>query len=322
MKSNKKIGKYFFLYLFRLLFLLPLFFLFIQPLYDSFGVDIVNYYNNYINQYYTYDIGFELISYISYSLFHFSFNEYWYFLIVIEIILISKIYNRLLLLFFAYPSLISSSQFFFGTSVRYALASLLFCLIISKSKSKFIPFIAVIFHKGIIFSAIPIFIYKISIKYIDKILNLSWKTIIFIFLIYVLSTPITEIIIYLSSITSYSYYSYDTRYTQGKSLISTLYIFFYIFTLLYVKKISPSLTLSHTTELLLKKWINISLIILIMCVLFSGIMVLSGRILLIYTIIEPIIIYILCKIRKTFLLGLILYIASILKIFFYGIIQL
>lgn len=319
MRLNANITKKTFFYIFRLLLISPLFFLFIQPLYNSFDVDIVNYYNNYINQYYTYDMGFELISYISYYIFNFSFQEYWYFLIILEIFLIALIYNRLLLIFIAYPSLISSSQFFFGTSIRYALASLIFCLIISKFKSKFLPFIAVLFHKGIIFSAIPIFIYRITLKYIDRILNLNWKTIASIFLIYTLSILITDTVIYYASITSYSYYSSDTQYVQGKSLISTLYILFYILTLLYIKKISGNL--SYVTESLLKKWVNISLIILIICIFFSGIMVLSGRILLIYTIIEPIIIYILCKIKKTLWLGLLLYAASILKIFFYGIIQ-
>lgn len=288
-------------YFLRLLFLSPSLLFIYFP--SEHNLDYNNYYNDYTYNLFAYDILYEWMSYLVKLITNYSFSEYWLLLMLIQIALIAIIYNRLLLIILAYPVIISLSQFLFGTQIRYSIAALLFIIIqVATKKNPYIfifMVIPILFHYGM---AVPVFLSILSFFIKNDRLMINKKsgliTLIFVALfIHAIILNINDILPH----TRFSYYIGSDKYLSSKSISSILFIFSALTVFLY------GMAKNHNYRFPLMKF---SILLLLFCLATSSIAILSGRVLLVFIIIFPLLIYKLLCISK-----LTMYTATVLMMY-------
>ncbi|WP_426578373.1 EpsG family protein [Xenorhabdus stockiae] len=268
--------------IFRVTLLSPLICFFYFPF--EYNLDYTNYYPDYINSSFTYDFLYEWTSFVFNKYLNTSFETFWLCLMISQIILLSILYNKIKLIILAYPCIITMSQFFYGTQVRYSIAILisiiLFLRIKGSKKNIFLFIIPSLFHYG---SLISIVLLLVSKKIKSKWFILNNTKIIFFFISSLIASKFLlfnlDIIV---SYTRFSYYIGNSSYFGPKSLSSTIYIAISLLLLIYIYTRDK-----ECRTLVIKSGI----LLLLFCILFSSIAILSGRVLLVYFLLEPIIIY-------------------------------
>lgn len=274
----------------RIIVLSPLIYFMYFPF--EYNADFDNYYPNYTLGLFTYDYLFEWLSFFFREILELDFYIFWFYLVVIQVVLLALIYTKMSIVILSYPSVIAMSQFFFGTQIRYSIAILLGLAVIANFRSLttrlFFIFISFLLHYG---SIISLFALAIEKKLDDNVLKLKGAarkiSLLLIAAAFFIALYKIDAII---SMTRFSYYINSDTYMGQTSLVSKLYIVvaFLLIYLWYVLSNKNALTS-----------IKMGLILLVFALLTSPIAALSGRILLVYFIVEPLIIYSLFSRLKT-----------------------
>ncbi|ETT01315.1 EpsG family protein [Providencia alcalifaciens] len=277
----------------------------------EYNLDYENYYPNYIYGYFTYDFLYEWLSFILREIFHLEFNIFWVTLLSSQLILFSLIYNRISILLIAYPSLITMSQFFYGTQIRYSIAALVLVYATVIVKNNFYRLLLYIscslFHYGIV---IPLCLSIISKKIHSDFYNIrKLRSICLALLIVLLFSFTLYFIEWFVSATRFSYYIGSNHYMTSKSPLSIVYISMMLILLL----LTFTFNIETNTNLL-----TFGISLLFTCLLTSTIAVLSGRLLLIYFILEPLIIYYTIKNNKYHLISISIIILYLFRLLFYS----
>lgn len=240
----------------------------------SSNPDIYNYINNFESKNWSYDIGFESYQSFLRDTLGFDFDSFWN----VSLILIMFLFAFSGFRYYQFPFFIVNYFFLaqaFGTQIRFFIASLLFIFAINYSKGlvRFtVLVLASLFHYGV-FILLACFLLSnflttrksAIVKYARYILFFS------VFLYFISSTIVAFILPY----TRFSYYL-GSHYMEAKSTVSFLYalISLVLLFLFYKKNESDD------------RILNFTLLILFLVVCTSSIAVLSGRLLLVYMILE------------------------------------
>ncbi|MER1801087.1 EpsG family protein [Proteus mirabilis] len=296
-------------YIFRFLLLTPCIYFLYFPF--KYNLDYINYFHDYENSLFSYDFLYEWLSYLIKVLFDLNFNDYWLLLMFFQIALMAIVYNRFVLLLLAYPIIISLSQFLYGTQVRYSISILFLLISIRLINRNFKAFptilIPILFHYGMAILAL-LFIFSRKLNYHYLIINKAKGFLLLISSIMLINLVVLNIESIIQ-FTRFKYYIGSDSYLGNKSWSSILFIFVFLALLLYGIKVNVSYRIPI---------VKLSIIILVFCLSTSSIAILSGRALLVFLVISPILIYELFRISKLNLytaLLLILYI--IMNISFY-----
>ncbi|AOM41730.1 EpsG family protein [Xenorhabdus hominickii] len=298
----------FFPLIIRIVLLSPLIYFFYFPF--EYNFDYINYYPNYTNSLFTYDFLYEWTSYFFKQYLNASFETFWLCLMIFQIILLSILYNKIKLILLAYPGIITMSQFFYGTQVRYSIAILISIIIflrLKESKKKIILFtLPSLFHYG---SLISILILLIAKKIKNQwIIIKTPKSMAFLFLSLIISQVLLYNLETIASYTRFYYYIGSSNYFSSKSLSSIIYITISLILIMYLY--------SHDTKCRTIE-IKSGIFLLLFCILMNSIAVLSGRVFLVYFLFEPIIIYQCLKFSKFRILSILLFFIYTTKVFFY-----
>jgi len=211
---------------------------------------------------------------------------FWFFFILVinfnsRIIFFALIYKTILQIFLAIPSIIGMSQFFYGTQVRYALASLVIVyavINISKPILKIFTIIVASFihYGGIIIGIIGLLSGKLN----DNLFTIN-KLKPFLALIFLLlfSFFAFQNFDYLVSLTRFYYYINSGEFVERISLVSLLYIIFSLIILVVLFTLSKE---NRTQS------VKIAILTLLFSLFASPIAALSGRISLFYFVFEPV----------------------------------
>lgn len=292
--------------LIKFIFILSMFSLFYVRMNYEFNLnpDIGNYLSDYRNANWSYEIGYEFIGYIFRDIIGLKFEQYWSLLLIIQIIILSIIYLRGAEFIYALPNIFLMSEYFFGTTVRYSIGCLLFLLFFRRDnwieKGKYL---SPLLHYGMFF---PLAIDAIKNKLGFYLMSRSAvKQVAIIIIICLLSIFLKSIVNTLLPYTRFSYYA-SSYYLEAKSLLSTVYILIYLILLV--------LSIRFNNKLLQEKIILLSLSLLIFCIVTAGVAVLSGRVLLLFFLIEPMLINKLLHKKKTCVIGFSMLTLTISKI--------
>ncbi|WMN87503.1 EpsG family protein [Vibrio parahaemolyticus] len=261
-----------------------LFFIFYFMNFDrSFNIDYGNYELNYNRDWNQFEFGFELISDI-FKQFNLSFSSFWVFILVCELVLISILYRNNIAFILAFPNLMFLSQGLLGTQVRFGLAICLFLVIFSFCFKKRLFWlwgaVAILFHNAVIIFYLLALVSKHFFSPFGKLVKKSnaYKLIIFIVSAIAVSFIVDKILI------SAGYYYYvGTKYQEGRSLIAMVYMLFSL------AVIGLLICFSISGEY--SEYLYFSFLMLCSALIFSQFSVISGRINLVYTLIEPFVMY-------------------------------
>ncbi|EEW2446842.1 O155 family O-antigen polymerase [Escherichia coli] len=264
----------------RLILLLPLFLLFYFP--ADHNKDYFNYQTDYDYAIGQFDYLYELSVSFFRDILNYSFSSFWVIVIIVEIIFLTIYYNKVKYILIAYPGIISMSQFFYGTQIRYALA-ILIGLVVLKNSRRFIKvfgvLIASLFHYGAMISLLPLFIcryinerYFIFLSKRNIFLIISVLTLLFFFF-YSFESFV--------SMTRFSYYLGAEKFSDSKSISSIIYAVVSLLFILFLYSKNTAFRTNISKQ---------SIVILILVLIFSPIAVLSGRTMLVYFIMEPLLI--------------------------------
>ncbi|MFH4676252.1 EpsG family protein [Vibrio alginolyticus] len=274
-----------YLYFFRLILVSPLFFLFYYP--AEFNLDYEAYLINYENDYWRYDVLYVAFSQCLKYLFNLSFDQFLIVYLLVMLMIVPLVYRRFSVIVIAIPSLVSMSQYFYGTQLRYALASLIFLTLLTQAYSSkkhiIVGGVSIFLHYGMAFAMLVMFVSK----YIDRG-SLYINKIKFWFLFFGSLSSIyivKEVVIILISYTRFSYYTTDSVYLSFRSISSISYMLV-VFVLLAAHYSSTS-----ERKLVDSFIFKFSYVLVIVILVTSPIAVLSSRLNLIYFIIEPLIIF-------------------------------
>lgn len=280
-KSNE-ISNYWkiFDYGFRVVFFI---FLYVLMNFDkNLNLDYSSYESNYDLKWQQFEPGFEFILSLYRGL-KFEFSDVWTSLLLTEVLLISILYKDRITFYFAIPNLYFLSQGLLGTQVRFAFAVLFFLVLFKalqgKKYSNIILALPVLFHVGVIIPySITLYIkffFNTSLGIIRRS-SLKWL------LLFGLSTAFAAFSMdhFLSS-AGYDYYV-GTKYQEGKSLSSLLYIMIsFIIALVFASKDNKSPY---------RPFLYLGLFVSLFSIIFNQSSVISGRFTLVYVLIEPFII--------------------------------
>lgn len=292
--------------LIKFLFILSVFSLFYERMNYDFNLnpDIDNYLSDYRNANWSYEFGYEFIGYFFRDIVGLKFEDYWSSLIIVQIIMLSILYLRGGEFIYAVPNIFLMSEYFYGTTVRYSIGCLLFLLFFRREnwleKGKYF---SPLLHYGLFFAlAIDAIKNKLGFYLVSR--N-AIRQIIVIAIICLLFVFIKSIVIILLPYTRFSYYA-SSYYLDAKSISSTIYIFIYLILLV--------LSVRFDSQLLQDKIILLSLSLLTFCATTAGIAVLSGRVLLLFFLIEPILINKLLHKKSTSVIGFLMLTLTMSKI--------
>ncbi|OBT19229.1 hypothetical protein A9264_15330 [Vibrio sp. UCD-FRSSP16_10] len=260
-----------------------------------------------MNSNWSYEIGFEIINSFFRRVLVFDAYDYWHGLLILQVLLAALVYRKTTEALLGFIGLISISYGVLGTQVRYAIFCFVFVLIFRLSKNIIVLILASLFHSG---GFIAAFISTVT-SYLENKRNIFYHITtpnIFSFSLFAIllcsSLLVTPLITYaLTFWERFAYYSGSDTYMVKKSLVSTVYIVLSLFILLYAK---VSLV-DYNGDTYFDKnlhLIDFSIFLLFTCVLTLDMAVLSGRLLILYMVIEPILAVFLIKYRVTSLLGL------------------
>lgn len=287
--------------------LLPLLWLSFYPF--EFNKDYLNYYWDYESSSFSYDIGYEIFSYFSKYYLKFDFEEYWLFLLFIAYILLSTIYNKALIFFLSIFTITWMSQFFFGTQIRFAIACLLFIfseLNLKGKKKHFIFILSCFFHYGLfVIYIIYLIALKFKLRYINK---MKWSYFLILIMGGLLSISLISQINVIISMTRFSYFQEGSEFLEGKSISSVLYMICIFF--LYI------IYAYQDERILQDDLFYFGFFILLFCIVFSSIAVLSGRVFLFFSLLEPIILIVILKYKGSDLVKFLIFAAYFVKVTF------
>lgn len=284
--------------------------LFILMNYDhNINPDIGNYINDFVKENKSYDIGYEFLLLNFKSFISDDFNNYWTFYLSLQIFILSFIYRKVFLLAIALLSIIPLAAIFYGTQIRYSLASLFICLGLSigvnkKEKYRTLFLITASFiHIGMAILIFLYFIRNLFFSYISKMNNI--KFLVFLTITFTVPFIITSILNLILPYTQFYYYQNNDTYLVTKSVSSITYNIIQFLILLYLCR--------NNGDIISYKEIRYSLVILWFCIITSSVAVLSGRVMLFYFILEPFITFILIGNKKTRLFGFVFLFMMVFK---------
>ncbi|MGI2216184.1 EpsG family protein [Shewanella baltica] len=295
------------------LFLLPVLYFFIN--FDSAkNLDYDGYKHNYENVWNQFELGYTALENVA-RLFNLNFEIFWFFLICIELLLISMLYTNPYVFILAFPNLLFLSQGLLGTQVRFAIATLL-CLVVFKSvflKARFYLFsaVTVLFHNGtLVFHFLSFFI-KIMIDFRERVFYRKnfFNLLLFVFVLIVVSMLVNNILLVMGY---YYYADPDSKHMVDRSLSSLMYtscLLFFVFSLLSSRyKPVPYAAMVYLGGMML-----------ILSLIFYKFSIISGRYNLVFMLVEPFILYsyyktIGCKSTFGFLSFVILFIVAMSKL--------
>lgn len=254
------------------------------------NVDYVNYQANYENGWEQFELGFEALIALSKSL-GFEFSSFWSLVIFLEVVLIVLLYGNLLTLLVAAPNIFYLSQGLLGTQVRFALATLIFLNILkrlSRKKSIYLILPQSIFLHLSMLVGVYLALFAKKIKFFGGGASPSLMLIKILFFLSTLILMNMTIEIALNSL-GYSYYV-GSKYLEEKSISSTLYI--------YLSTTLCGFLLYCKVGLERYGWaLSFSFLVLLFCIVFLGVAIVSGRYLGVYFLLEP---FILCAYLERF----------------------
>lgn len=267
-------------FIIRLILLLPLFLLFYFPV--DYNKDYFNYQIDYDYAIGQFDYLYELSVSFFRDVLNYSFSSFWVIVIIVEILFLTIYYSKIKYVLIAYPGIVSMSQFFYGTQIRYALAILTGLVLLKNSRcliNFFGVLIASLFHYGAVISLLPLFVCRyVNERYFIILSKRNIFLIVFTLISLFFFLYSFEIIV---SMTRFSYYLGAEKFSDSKSSSSIVYA---IVNLLFILCLYSKNTAFRT---------NISkqsIVILVLVLIFSPIAVLSGRTMIVYFIMEPLLI--------------------------------
>ncbi|TNJ12536.1 hypothetical protein CF107_07620 [Aeromonas veronii] len=241
--------------------------------------DINNYSINFHGEYWSYDLGFEIYQSLLRDLLKLDFHSFW----LISLVLIAVLYVINSAKELPQVPFMIINYFFlaktFGTQIRYFIAALLFISALNflrKKKALIAMLLASFFHYGILFVFFNYIISNLLLKKADKFKRHILAIFVSIFVVYFLSGFLVQVLL---PYTRFNYYS-DSFYMESKSLISLFYCFLsFSFICYYFSHDKQNIDIA----------IPFSIVLLYSVLCSSAIAVLSGRLLLVYLIVEPLV---------------------------------
>lgn len=257
---------------------------------SSLNLDYLNYKANYDYNWGQFEIGFELLSDLA-RYFNLDFESFWLSILIFQILLLSMLYRNNLVFIFAFPNLIYLSQGLLGTQVRFGLAVTFFLLLFSYFNRRrtflYISLFPILFHNAIvIFFALSLYM-NLFFKNVQNFFskrNIK-ALIVYVSILLVIVTLIDTLLINAG----YDYYV-GTKYQEGRSLAGLAYLFVHLFFVMFLLKLNAANS-NDKTAIYYKDWLVLSFFILVFAIFFMGSSVISGRLTLVYTLLEPFILY-------------------------------
>lgn len=277
-------------FLFRFLLTLSL----IPLIYYDFerNPDISSYKIDYERGDWSFELGYELFGWILRFFFDFTFAEYWSVVVFLICFLLSILYANLSVWLIALPNILYQSVFL-GTQVRFALATLLFLVFVlhlkvdvnKRCRGLLTVFSAASFHYFYLFFWPLLSIYQFLRVRFSRSPDSLVSLFLVVFSIF-LSLFAPKILSFFFEIVGKSGYL-GTKYFERKSFLSLAYLFGVVFFLLSAKLFENAITLTPRE----KKLLEFSFFLSIMIIATSGVAILSGRLMIILSFVEPVVIY-------------------------------
>lgn len=264
------------------------------------NVDYENYRVNFELNWNQFESGFEFISNIAKYL-GLNFDTFWIVILGLELILLCLLYRSSLIILIAIPNMLFLSQGLLGTQVRFGLAVTFFLFLYSlvfKSKWRFLYLLVpILFHNALVIFYSISFYASYIVDYKEKLIQKSnlIKVIAYVISVFVLSTLLEFGLRGLG----YDYYV-GTKYQQGKSIQSTLYLLislFFVTYFLFIHRLDSNVSYLKQYDLA-SQFLYFSFLILIFSIIFIDSSIISGRLTLVYTLLEPFVAFWLVKTFK------------------------
>lgn len=271
--------------------------------------DYYNYYYDYVNGAFSYDVGYEWVSYFFREIIGFDFEQFWFLIVLLEYFFIVHIYKAKVSFALMFVTVIWMCQFFLGTQVRFALACLIYLyafLYLPLRYKWFIYIFCILFHYGLI----VIFFLEIvaSCLKINSLIKIRLRYIVFFVLGIAIAVFLVNQINVIVSYTRFSYFTADSEFMQSKSWTSTVYVLFFLI-LLVLACIENPIFLSE-------KLFKLAFVVALFILVFSSVAVLSGRVYLFFALLEPLLISYLFYFKCSNLIRFSLLFLFLIKIFF------
>ncbi|KPM84261.1 EpsG family protein [Pseudoalteromonas lipolytica] len=249
----------------------------------SLNADYGNYLANYEHDWWQFELGFEFISY-PFKLVGADFLTFWIFSLVLESVLIAILFRNNMIFLFAFPNLLFISQGFLGTQIRFGIAISLFLVIFSffykKKQFWFISAFSILFHNA----AVVVYFLANSVRYLlNSERNIFLKKNLFWLCGFVICTVFLSLLMdYMLTSFGYDYYV-GTKYQEGKSLSSILYLCMSFCLLLFLlcRKVNQEYS----------EYVYLGFVLVVFSLIFSKSSIISGRFTLVYSIVEPFVLY-------------------------------
>tara|TARA_Y100000034_G_C6903227_1_gene418371 strand:- start:1803 stop:2681 length:879 start_codon:yes stop_codon:yes gene_type:complete len=249
----------------------------------SLNADYGNYLANYEHDWWQFELGFEFISY-PFKLVGADFLTFWVFSLVLESVLIAILFRNNMIFLFAFPNLLFISQGFLGTQIRFGIAISLFLVIFSffykKKQFWFISAFSILFHNA----AVVVYFLANSVRYLlNSERNIFLKKNLFWLCGFVICTVFLSLLMdYMLTSFGYDYYV-GTKYQEGKSLSSILYLCMSFCLLLFLlcRKVNQEYS----------EYVYLGFVLVVFSLIFSKSSIISGRFTLVYSIVEPFVLY-------------------------------
>ena len=269
----------------RLYFLVPLLYFFYFPF--EFNLDYLSYKINYDESYWRYDILYVAFSQLLKNFFDLSYDQFLFTFLAFTLLILAGVYKKGIYIVLAYPVLISLSQHFFGTQIRFAFASSIFLLALTsdlKTKNKLILYVvSCLFHYGIFFGVIAVLVSKnINHKYLMFKSYYFWLSLLILIFLFLFSANVVD---YVIGYTRFAYYTVDSDYMASRSVISIIYLVVMTIYFLLVFNIAKERKIVESQVFF------VFLLLLISSLASSSLAVFSGRINLLVFLLEPIVMY-------------------------------
>ncbi|MDO6548919.1 EpsG family protein [Pseudoalteromonas carrageenovora] len=271
----------FYLFSLKLILLVVLFLL--MNFDKNLNADYPNYLANYKNDWWQFEFGFEAISF-PFKILEADFSTFWVVVLIVEVFLISILYRNNAVFLFAFPNLLFISQGFLGTQVRFGLAISLFLVIFSFFYKKkyfwFLSLLPILFHNA---SVVVCFLSN-SVRYLlnDKRSIFLKRNVFWLGLFVVASVLLSLLMNHILMVTGYYYYV-GTKYQEGKSLSSLIYLLISLLLLLFL--------LARNINIKYSEYVYLSFVMVVFSLIFAKSSVISGRFTLVYTMLEPFVLY-------------------------------
>ncbi|MGO2374024.1 MAG: EpsG family protein [Pseudoalteromonas prydzensis] len=255
---------------------------------SSLNLDYLNYQVNYEYEWRQHEAGFEFLSDVA-RLINLQFEDFWFVILIFQVLLLAILYRNHLVFLLAFPNLVYLSQGLLGTQVRFGLAVTFFLVLYSFLKRRryflLVGLLPLAFHNAIVIFYMIYAYMKFFIK-VSHDLSKNLKSLLGY------SAALLFVVLFIDFLLiamGYDYYV-GTKYQQGRSLAGLLYLFthFFLLTILLSLKNENS---SFEAADSVKDWVFFAYLIIIFALIFMNSSIISGRLTLVYTLLEPFILY-------------------------------